>query len=244
MIEVRSLCKRYGAFTAVDDVSFTVSPGEVVGFLGPNGAGKTTTMRMMAGFLPASSGSIRLCGLDVSQDRLGVQTNLGYLPEGAPAWPDMTPEALLRFTAEARGWRGQDRQAKVETALERLDLRQVRHQPIDTLSKGFKRRVGLAQAILHEPPVILMDEPTDGLDPNQKQEVRKLIRALAKDGNRTLMLSTHILEEVGAVCSRVLMVARGKLVADDTPDGLVQQHGSLEQAFHHLTLPAPNKEAA
>jgi ABC-2 type transport system ATP-binding protein len=245
LIEVRSLSKRYGAFTAVDGLSFSIQPGEVVGFLGPNGAGKTTTMRMIAGFLPPSAGEIRLCGVDVTQNRLAAQSHLGYLPEGAPAWPDMTPEGLLRFTADARGWQGAERLRRVETALERLELRAVRHQPIDTLSKGFKRRVGLAQAILHEPPVILMDEPTDGLDPNQKQEVRKLIRSLAGDGRRTIMLSTHILEEVGAVCTRALVVARGRLAADETPEGLVKRHGSLERAFHELTLPGnPTKEAA
>lgn len=241
MIEAFSLTKRYGDATAASGVSFMAKPGEVVGFLGPNGAGKTTTLRMIAGFLPPTSGTARICGHDVGGNRLHAQARLGYLPDGAPAWPDMTPLGLLRFAAEARGITGVERDRKAEAALERLDLRQVRLQPIETLSKGFKRRVGFAQAILHDPEVLLMDEPTDGLDPNQKHEVRKLIRTLAAD--RTILLSTHILEEVPAVCSRVIVIAGGRLVADALPADLAAKHGGLEEAFRALTLPAPENAA-
>lgn len=218
MIELRELRKHFDTFVAVDGVSFCVDKGEVLGFLGPNGAGKSTTMRMVAGFLTPTSGTAIVAGHDVTRDPLGVKRVMGYLPEGAPAYPDMTPESFLRFVAEVRGYTGKQRKSRVEGAAARVHLEGVMRQPIETLSKGYKRRVGLAQALLHDPKVLIMDEPTDGLDPNQKHEVRELIRALG--GERAVILSTHILEEVEAVCSRAVVIARGSIVADGTPDEL------------------------
>ena len=218
MIELHELRKLFDTFVAVDGVSFSVDRGEVLGFLGPNGAGKSTTMRMVAGFLTPTSGSATIAGHDVTKEPLAVKRVIGYLPEGAPAYPDMTPESFLRFIAEVRGYSGKEKKARVENAASRVQLEGVMRQPIETLSKGYKRRVGLAQALLHDPQVLIMDEPTDGLDPNQKHEVRELIRALG--GERAIILSTHILEEVEAVCSRAVVIARGKIVADGTPDDL------------------------
>ena len=217
MIKTEALTKRYGALTAVDAVSFTASPGEVLGFLGPNGAGKTTTMRMLAGFITPTSGSASICGHDVDTDPLAARSCLGYLPEGAPAYGEMTVRDFLDFIADLRRLRGAGR-ARVDTAIERLQLQSVLTQTIETLSKGFRRRVGLAQAIMHDPPVLILDEPTDGLDPNQKHEVRTLINDMA--GDKTVIISTHILEEVDAVCTRAIIIARGRIVADDTPQGL------------------------
>lgn len=217
MIEIQSLTKRFGAFTAVDQISLRVDAGEVLGFLGPNGAGKSTTIRMTTGFLRPTSGSARICGADVFEQALEARRRFGYLPEGAPAWPDMTPLEFLRFCARARGL------ARAEEAIQRVvgqvHLEGVLHQPIETLSKGYKRRVGLAQAILHDPSALLMDEPTDGLDPNQKHEVRELIRGMAKQ--KAILLSTHILEEVEALCTRVVVISGGRLVADGTPEDLM-----------------------
>jgi ABC-2 type transport system ATP-binding protein len=218
MIEIRSLVKRFGPFTAVDGVDLDVARGEVLGFLGPNGAGKTTTMRMVTGFLAPTSGRARVCGLDVGEDRIAAQRLLGYLPEGAPAWPDMTPAELLDFAAQARGMDRATRRAAVGRAVERVQLESVLHKPIENLSKGFKRRVGLAQAILHDPDVLVLDEPTDGLDPNQKFEVRRLIAEMSE--GKAIVLSTHILEEVDAVCTRATVMAKGRLVADGTPAAL------------------------
>ncbi|HTB64960.1 MAG TPA: ABC transporter ATP-binding protein [Steroidobacteraceae bacterium] len=217
MIKTEALTKRYGTLTAVDTVSFTASPGEVLGFLGPNGAGKTTTMRMLAGFITPTSGSASICGHDVDTDPLAARSCLGYLPEGAPAYGEMTVRDFLDFIADLRRLRGAGR-ARVNTAIERLQLQSVLSQTIETLSKGFRRRVGLAQAIMHDPPVLILDEPTDGLDPNQKHEVRTLINDMA--GDKTVIISTHILEEVDAVCTRAIIIARGRIVADDTPHGL------------------------
>ncbi len=219
MIEIEHLVKRFGPLAAVDDLSFRVSTGEVLGFLGPNGAGKSTTMKMITGFLTPSSGSIRVCGHDVATDPLGVKESIGYLPEGAPAYPDMTPLGFLRFIAQVRGLSGVKAVLAVDRAIEQTDILAVIDQPIDTLSKGFKRRVGIAQAILHDPPVLIMDEPTDGLDPNQKFEVRRLIQAMA--ANKTIVISTHILEEVEAICTRALIIDRGRVVADGTPQELL-----------------------
>ena len=221
MIEVQALTRRYGFFTAVDHLSFSVSAGEVLGFLGPNGAGKSTTMKMLTGFLAPTSGTAVISGHDIRTDRVAVQRLIGYLPEGAPLYGEMTVTQFLRFAAQARGIRGGEVDTLVQHAIERLNLQKVRHQPTDTLSKGFKRRVGLAQAILHNPKVLILDEPTDGLDPNQKHEVRNLIQEMAAD--RTIVVSTHILEEVEAVCSRAIIIAGGRLVADDTPAGLVRR---------------------
>jgi len=217
MIKTEALTKRYGTLAAVDAVSFTASPGEVLGFLGPNGAGKTTTMRMLAGFITPTSGSASICGHDVDTDPIAARSCLGYLPEGAPAYGEMTVRDFLDFIADLRRLRGAGR-ARVNTAIERLQLQSVLTQTIETLSKGFRRRVGLAQAIMHDPPVLILDEPTDGLDPNQKHEVRTLINDMAAD--KTVIISTHILEEVDAVCTRAIIIARGRIVADDTPHGL------------------------
>ncbi len=218
LIEIAGLVKRFGPFTAVDGLSFSVAQGEVLGFLGPNGAGKSTTMKMITGFLAPSAGSVRIMGLDIVEDRIEAQKRIGYLPEGAPAYADMTPRQFLRFIAEARGFRGDQAEERVAAAVERTQLDGVLDQRIETLSKGFKRRVGLAQAILHDPQVLIMDEPTDGLDPNQKFAVRRLIAEMARD--KAIIISTHILEEVEAVCTRALIIDRGRIVADGTPEDL------------------------
>jgi ABC-2 type transport system ATP-binding protein len=218
MIEIRGLTKRFGAFTAVDSVTFSVEKGEVLGFLGPNGAGKSTTMKMLTGFLTPTAGEAKVAGRDVATAPLAAKERLGYLPEGAPAYPDMTPQGFLRWVAEIRGYAGLERARRVAAAVEKVHLQGVLHQPIDTLSKGFKRRVALAQAILHDPDVLVLDEPTDGLDPNQKHEVRALIRAMARE--KAIVLSTHILEEVEAVCTRVIIINRGRIVFDGTPQEL------------------------
>lgn len=215
MIETSALTKHYGRFTAVDNISFRVEPGEVLGFLGPNGAGKSTTMKMIAGFLAPSSGSAKVCGFDVESRPIEAKRALGYLPEGAPAYGEMTPRTFLGFVADVRGLSGEERKRRLDDVIGRLHLEGVLEQPIETLSKGFKRRVGLAQAILHDPPVLILDEPTDGLDPNQKHEVRTLINAMAKD--KVIVISTHILEEVSAVCNRAIIIAGGKLLADAAP---------------------------
>ena len=215
MIEASGLRKRYAKLTAVDGVSFRVEPGEVLGFLGPNGAGKSTTMRLIAGFLLPTEGSASVCGHDVQRDALAARRALGYLPEGAPSYGEMSPRGLLGFIADVRGLKGDLRRQRLGFVAARLGLEAVLQQPIDTLSKGFRRRVGLAAAILHDPAALILDEPTDGLDPNQKHEVRGLIAELARE--RTLLVSTHILEEVEAVCTRAIIIARGRILADDTP---------------------------
>ncbi len=218
MVEIKNLRKTFGSIVAVDGVSFTVGKGEVLGFLGPNGAGKSTTMKMITGFLTPTSGSVRVCGHDVQEDAIAAKTRIGYLPEGAPAYHDMTPASFLTFIGEMRGQRGETLKRKISEIVEKVNLQSVLDQPIETLSKGFKRRVGLAQAILHDPDVLILDEPTDGLDPNQKYEVRALIRAMAQE--KAIILSTHILEEVHAVCSRAMIIAKGKVVSDGTPSEL------------------------
>ncbi len=218
MIEVQGLTKEYGRFRAVDDLSFRVEPGQVLGFLGPNGAGKTTTMRIIAGFLPATSGRVLVCGADIETQAVEAKKRIGYLPEGAPSYPEMTPRSFLEFIAEARGVPQARRHSRLEEVFGLLHLDRVLDQSIDTLSKGYRRRVGLAQAILHDPEVLILDEPTDGLDPNQKHEVRELIGRMAR--NKIIVISTHLLEEVEAVCNRAIIIARGKILADDTPRGL------------------------
>jgi gliding motility-associated transport system ATP-binding protein len=228
MIEVRDLTRRFGPKVAVDRLSFQVRPGEVLGFLGPNGAGKSTTMKMLTGFLRPSSGSAQVCGYDVEARPVEVQRRLGYLPEGAPLYADMTAAELLELAAGVRGYQGAERQRRVAAVVEQVHLGPVLHQSIDTLSKGFKRRVGLAQAILHDPEVLILDEPTDGLDPNQKHEVRELIRGMA--ASKVIVLSTHILEEVDAVCTRAIIIGEGRLLADETPQGLLARsrlHGAV-----------------
>ena len=240
LIEIEGLTKRFGAFTAVDDVSFSVPRGQVLGFLGPNGAGKSTTMKMLAGFVTPTSGTARICGHDILKAPVAAKRVLGFLPEGAPTYPEMTVTGFLRFCARIRD----QGEAAVSRAMALTQLEEVRLQPIETLSKGFKRRVGLAQALLHDPPVLVLDEPTDGLDPNQKHEVRALIRSMAAD--KAIVISTHILEEVDAICTRAIVIARGKVVADDTPAGLATRHesGKLDDVFRAITLPAPTAEAA
>ncbi|MCZ8130669.1 MAG: ABC transporter ATP-binding protein [Steroidobacteraceae bacterium] len=228
MIEVNHLTKRYGDVLAVDDLSFGVAPGEILGFLGPNGAGKSTTMRIVAGFVAPTAGTARVCGHDVARAPLAARRALGYLPEGAPSYPEMTPRAFLGFCADVRGLAGDLRRRRLDDTVERLGLGPVLERPIETLSKGFRRRVGLAQAILHDPPVLVLDEPTDGLDPNQKHEVRTLIRGMA--AGKTIVISTHILEEVDALCTRAVVIARGRLLADAPPRELEARsryHGAV-----------------
>lgn len=218
MIETKNLSKHFGPVTAVDDISFEVGEGEVLGFLGPNGAGKSTTMKMIAGFVAPTSGSISVCGHDVATEPVASKSQIGYLPEGAPSYGEMTVGDFIDFVADIRGLTGDRKRLRVDEIIERLHLEPVLEQSIETLSKGFKRRVGLGQAILHDPKVLILDEPTDGLDPNQKHEVRELIRTIAED--KTIIISTHILEEVHAVCNRAIIIAAGKILADDTPAAL------------------------
>ena len=218
MIDVQGLTKEYGRLRAVDNLSFKVEPGEVLGFLGPNGAGKTTTMRIVAGFLPATSGRVLVCGHDIETQSVAAKRRIGYLPEGAPSYPEMTPRSFLTFIAEARGIPAEKRRQRLDEVFALLHLERVLEQSIDTLSKGYRRRVGLAQAILHDPEVLILDEPTDGLDPNQKHEVRELIGRMAS--GKIIVISTHLLEEVDAVCNRAIIIAHGKILADDTPRGL------------------------
>ena len=236
MIEIENLVKNFGPFTAVDGISFTVEAGQVLGFLGPNGAGKSTTMKMITGFLAPTSGTISVCGHAVNGDARAAKQQMGYLPEGAPSYGEMTPAQFLQFIADVRGLKGKLRQDRLGTVIEQLHLKQVINQPIETLSKGFKRRVGLAQAIVHDPKVLIMDEPTDGLDPNQKHEVRELIKGMAQD--KIVVISTHILSEVDAVCSRAIIITNGKIVADETPQDLIARSpsGKLEDVFREITL--------
>jgi len=238
LIEIEALTKRFGGFTAVDNVSFKVARGEVLGFLGPNGAGKSTTMRMLAGFMIPTAGTARLCGHDVQREPVAARRVLGFLPEGAPTYPEMTVTGFLRFCAKIRGYRGPELHDRVDHAIGLTRLEGVRLQPVETLSKGFKRRVGLAQALLHDPPVLVLDEPTDGLDPNQKHEVRSLIQRMQRD--KAIVISTHILEEVDAVCSRAIVIASGRIVADATPAELSAMHpnGKLDDVFRQLTTEA------
>ncbi|HSG91587.1 MAG TPA: ABC transporter ATP-binding protein [Pseudomonadales bacterium] len=238
MIEIEHLQRRFGDIVAVDDLSFTVGRGEVLGFLGPNGAGKSTTMRVLTGYLEPSAGSVRVFGHEVADDPLPVRRRLGYLPEGAPAWGDMTPATLLRFGGRVRGLSTQELRARIAVVVERLDLGEVLQRRIEGLSRGFQRRVGLAFALLHDPELLVLDEPTDGLDPNQKHEVRELIASLA--GERTVIVSTHILEEVEAVCSRALIIDHGVLRADDTPAGLLRRSRWFGAVSLRCSVPHPD----
>lgn len=219
MIEIEGLTKRFGPLVAVNDLSLRVAKGEVLGFLGPNGAGKSTTMKMITGYLAPTAGRVRVCDHDVEMDAIAARACIGYLPEGAPAYGDMTARDFLHFVADARGFRSTQAKQRVDAAVAKTELETVLDQTIETLSKGFKRRVGLAQAILHDPPVLIMDEPTDGLDPNQKHAVRALLRAMAPE--KAIIVSTHLLEEVEAICTRAVIIDRGQIVADGTPDQLL-----------------------
>jgi ABC-2 type transport system ATP-binding protein len=244
MIDCQSLTKQYGPLRAVDDLSFQVKPGEVLGFLGPNGAGKTTTMRIVAGFLSPTSGRATVCGFDIETQSTAAKRCIGYLPEGAPSYPEMTPRSFLEFVADARGMKTDRRRQRLDEVFGLLHLESVLEQSIDTLSKGYRRRVGLAQAILHDPEVLILDEPTDGLDPNQKHEVRELIGRMAR--NKIIVISTHLLEEVEAVCNRAIIVAHGRILADDTPHGLEGRsrfHNAVSLKFTDPeTLPAARAE--
>ncbi len=223
MIEVQSLHKRYGSIDAVNGISFQVNRGEILGFLGPNGAGKSTTMKMISGFVRPSSGTILVDGLNVQEHPVAIKEKIGYLPENGPVYGEMTVQEFLNFIAEIRGFRDLlEKEEKIDRVCDLCRLNSVRHQSIETLSKGFKQRVGFAQAVLHDPPVLIMDEPTDGLDPNQKKEVRKIIKAMAQD--KAIVLSTHILEEVGALCNRVIIIAKGALIADESPESLLERN--------------------
>ena len=240
MIEAKSLCKAYGHFKAVDDLSFQVKAGQVLGFLGPNGAGKSTTMKMLTGFLAPTSGTALINGVDVVENSVAARKSIGYLPEGAPSYGEMTVKQFLTFVARARLIDRIEVPASVDRAIIKLNLSEVKHQAIETLSKGFKRRVGLAQAIIHDPQILILDEPTDGLDPNQKREVRGLIRAMSED--KIIIISTHILEEVAAVCNRVMIIAEGRLLADDSPQGLIAR-----SRYHNavsLVVETPEKVAS
>jgi ABC-2 type transport system ATP-binding protein len=230
-IEVLGLGKRYGDMEVVHDLSFRIRAGEVVGFLGPNGAGKTTTMRMLTGFLPASQGSARIAGHDIFDDALAARRAIGYLPETPPLYPEMTPATYVDFVAKLKDVERGQRKAAVESALERCGLSEVRHRVIGQLSKGYRQRVGLAQAIVHDPPVLVLDEPTVGLDPIQIREIRTLIRDLAASGRHTVILSTHILAEVEAICQRVILISGGRMVLDQPLADLMADGASLEDVF-------------
>jgi ABC-2 type transport system ATP-binding protein len=233
MVEAVGLAKYYGDFAAIEDVSFTVPQGQVVAFLGPNGAGKSTTMKLLTGYLAPSRGTARIAGHDMAVDRLEGSAKLGYLPENGPLYPDMTPRSLLEFFADARGMTPQRKRQRIEAVVELCDLGSVIGKAISKLSKGYRQRVGMAQALLHEPDVLILDEPTAGLDPNQIRDVRNTIRTLGK--SKTILLSTHILQEVEAIASRVLFINEGRLVYDGPVSGLAASGQSLDERFHELT---------
>ena len=235
MLEVKNLKKRFGAFEAVKGISFTVPKGEVLGFLGPNGAGKSTTMRMITGFLPPTEGTAVICGHDISSDPIAAKGCLGYLPEAAPSYRQMVVEEYLRFIAEIRGFRGAEAKKRVDDVIARARLESVARKTIDTLSKGYRQRTAMAQAIIHDPQVLVMDEPTDGLDPNQKHTVREMIKEMSAE--KAIVISTHILEEVDAVCTRAIVISGGEIKADGTPSELKALHpsGRLDIVFRKLT---------
>jgi ABC-2 type transport system ATP-binding protein len=235
LIEVKSLDKKFGAIHAVKNLSFSVRKGEVLGFLGPNGAGKSTTMKMITGFLEPTSGTVSVCGHDILEEPIAVKKKIGYLPEGAPAYGEMTVKNFLDFIADIRGLKGKEKQERVDEIINRINLETVRDQTIDTLSKGFKRRVGVAQALMHDPEVLIMDEPTDGLDPNQKHEVRMLINEMAE--HKAIIISTHIMEEVDAICTRAIIIASGQLLFDGTPEELLARSdsGRMDDVFRDIT---------
>ena len=243
LVQIENLVKHFGPIKAVDGVSFAVERGEVLGFLGPNGAGKSTTMKIVTGFLPADAGRVAVGGEDIAANPVAAKRRIGYLPEGAPLYSDMTTRAFLEFTASVRGFHGNEKRQRVADTVARVELESVLEQPIETLSKGFKRRVGLAQSILHDPEVLVLDEPTDGLDPNQKHEVRSLIREMAP--RKAIILSTHLLEEVDAVCTRAIIISAGRIMSDGTPDELharADGHNAVTVALQGVA-PEQAKEA-
>ncbi len=229
LVDIRGLTKAFGPVKAVQDISFSVSRGEVLGFLGPNGAGKSTAMKMLSGYYRPTGGSATVCGFDIVTQAIDVQRRLGYLPEGAPLYGDLSVLGLLRFAADVRGYSGAEKRRRVDKAVELVELSSVAQRPVETLSKGFKRRVGLAQALLHDPEVLILDEPTDGLDPNQKHQVRLLLKQMA--GDKAIIISTHILEEVDAVCTRAIVISQGKLVADAKPSEIEER-----SRYHNAVL--------
>jgi ABC-2 type transport system ATP-binding protein len=234
MIEVKELRRSFGPVVAVDGISFKVEKGQVLGLLGPNGAGKTTAMRMLSCFIKPDSGTASVCGHDILQNPIEVRRSLGYLAENSPAYPEMTVGGFLNFVCDVREIRGVARRRALDHIVPTCSIESVYHQTIETLSKGYKRRVGLAQALIHDPDVLILDEPTDGLDPNQKFEVRKLIGKMAKE--KCIVISTHILEEVEAICSRTIIIAKGKILVDSTPTKLKEEHGcSLDAVFRRIT---------
>ena len=237
LIEVDKLTKSFGPFIAVDNISFSLKRGEVLGFLGPNGAGKTTTMRMITGFLSPTEGSIKVCDNDVAKYPLEIKEKIGYVPEGAPLYGEMTVLNFLKFIAEVRKIPKSKIDDAIDNAIKKLGLELVLFQQLETLSKGYKRRVGLSQAILHDPDVLILDEPTDGLDPNQKHEVRKLIKEMAS--TKAIIISTHILEEVDAVCTRAMIIAKGRMIIDKSPKDLLvgsPKGSTLDDVFRDLTI--------
>lgn len=236
MIKVEHLVKKFGLRTAVDDVSFSVEKGTVLGFLGPNGAGKTTTIRMIAGYLPPTAGTVEVNGIDVAADPVAAQQQIGYMPENTPLYDEMTVQGFLAFMAELRGFGGTARDRRVDEIMEMCMLGSVRHQTIETLSKGYRRRTCLAQTLIHDPAVLLLDEPTEGLDPNQKQVVRDMIDRMARD--KIIMLSTHVLEEVEAICSRVMIISEGRLKVDSNPTDLKKRSASYNTLTIELLAPA------
>ena len=234
MIEVKELRRSFGPVIAVDGISFSVEKGQVLGLLGPNGAGKSTAMRMLACFLRPDSGTATICGYDIQQNPIEVRKSIGYLAENVPAYNEMTVGSFLDFVCDAREIKGKSRRKALDRIVPMCSIDSVYHQTIETLSKGYKRRVGLAQALIHDPGVLILDEPTDGLDPNQKHEVRKLINKMAKD--KCIIISTHILEEVEAVCSRTIIIAKGKILVDSTPEQLKEKYQcSLDAVFRRIT---------
>jgi len=242
MIKVDQLCKRFGSIVAVDHMSFEVGRGEVLGFLGPNGAGKSTTMKILTCFVRADSGTAVLDGCDIATDPVGVRRRVGYVPENAPIYDEMTVGSFLQFVCDARGIRGSKAKDAIDRVVALCNIGSVFHLVVVSLSKGFKRRVGLAQAFLHDPDILILDEPTDGLDPNQKHDVRELIRIMGKE--KCIVVSTHILEEVDAVCTRAIIIARGKILADGKPDELRQRgDGKLDNYFRKITRDAKEKVA-
>lgn len=248
LLIARGLHKHFGPIHAVRGIDLTVRAGEVLGFLGPNGAGKSTTMRMITGFLEPSAGSVKLDGISMAEQPLEAKRTFGYLPEGAPGYPDMRVEEFLSFIGRARGYAGQTLRGRVDLVIDRVNLASVRRQTIETLSKGYRRRVGLAQALIHDPRILVLDEPTDGLDPNQKHEVRELIRHLG--GDRAIILSTHILEEVEAVCTRAVIINRGEIVFDGTPDEMESKapraitKNRMDHVFRSLTTKDTAEDAS